>query len=77
MAEKKTAFLGVNIMYECETGDGGVLMYDENPKIDNQGGTVFLHRCSNPKDKTEYFLKSRYPREETVVLNLNLPGLIL
>lgn len=74
MAEKQNAFVEVNVIYECDSGDGGVLMVDENPKIDNQGGTVFLHRCSNPKDKQAYLLKTKYPR--TVMVAVNISGIL-
>jgi len=75
MAEKKTSIILVDAVYLCDSGDGGTLSYGGPPSKDAQSQDVFPHACSNPKDKTIYYLKQKYPRVDSQAVNADLiPG---
>lgn len=71
MAEKPTAFVEVNVVYECDTGDGGILMYSETV-FDEQGVPSYNHTCTNPDDREVYRFDVKYPYTKMVPVLLNL-----
>lgn len=72
MAERRIEVVEVEIVYDCDTGDGGSLIAYEAPTLDNQGESAFKHYCTNPKDQEVYLLKMRYPRRDWQVVNTDI-----